>query len=56
MDSVNVMILPVAFVFGKFGKMYPSAGGSATFVGTAFGFLYLSIIPIGPLIICFSIY
>ncbi|WP_024788253.1 MULTISPECIES: amino acid permease [unclassified Lebetimonas] len=51
-----VMILPVAFVFGKFGKMYPSAGGSATFVGTAFGkkfekatsFLYLSIIPIGP--------
>ena len=44
-----VMILPVAFVFGKFGKMYPSAGGSATFVGAAFGkkfekatsFLYL---------------
>jgi len=51
-----VMILPVAFVFGKLGKMYPSAGGSATFVGKAFGkkfekatsFLYLSIIPIGP--------
>jgi amino acid efflux transporter len=53
---MGVMILPVAFVFGKFGKMYPSAGGSATFVGAAFGkklenatsFLYLSIIPIGP--------
>jgi len=50
------MILPVAFVFGKLGKMYPSAGGSATFVGKAFGkrfekattYLYLSIIPIGP--------
>ena len=51
-----LMILPVAFVFGKLGKMYPSAGGSATFVGEAFGrrfekattYLYLSIIPIGP--------
>jgi amino acid efflux transporter len=51
-----LMILPVAFVFGKLGKMYPSAGGSATFVKEAFGsklgfatkLLYLSIIPIGP--------
>ncbi|GAX88338.1 amino acid efflux transporter [Lebetimonas natsushimae] len=50
------MILPVAFVFGKLGKIYPSAGESATFVGAAFekkfekatSFLYLSIIPIGP--------
>ena len=25
-----LMILPVAFVFGKLGKMYPSARGSAT--------------------------
>jgi amino acid efflux transporter len=51
-----LMILPVAFVFGKLGIMYPSAGGSATFVEEAFGkkagfatkLLYLSIIPIGP--------
>ena len=51
-----LMILPVAFVFGKLGIMYPSAGGSATFVKEAFGekmgfatkLLYLSIIPIGP--------
>jgi len=50
------MILPVAFVFGKLGKAYPSAGGSATFVGAAFGkklekataYLYLSMTPIGP--------
>jgi len=32
---IAVMILPVAFVFGKLGKMYPSAGGSATFIGKA---------------------
>ena len=51
-----LMILPVAFIFGKLGIMYPSAGGSATFVQKAFGkkmgfatkLLYLSIIPIGP--------
>jgi len=53
---IALMILPVAFVFGKLGIMYPSAGGSATFVKEAFGekmgfatkLLYLSIIPIGP--------
>ena len=51
-----LLILPVAFVFGKLGKLYPSAGGSAYFVENAFGktfgkitsLLYLSIIPIGP--------
>jgi amino acid efflux transporter len=51
-----LMILPVAFVFGKLGNLYPSAAGSATFVKEAFGekmgfatkLLYLSIIPIGP--------
>jgi len=51
-----LMILPVAFIFGKLGNLYPSAGGSATFVEEAFGkktgfatkLLYLSIIPIGP--------
>ena len=33
-----LMILPVAFIFGKLGIiMYPSAGGSATFVKEAFG-------------------
>ena len=53
---IALMILPVAFVFGKIGIMYPSVGGSATFVKEAFGkksgfatkLLYLSIIPIGP--------
>ncbi len=51
-----LLILPVAFVFGKLGKLYPSAGGSAYFVENAFGktlgkitsLLYLSITPIGP--------
>ena len=34
---IALMILPVAIVFGKLGIMYPSAGGSATFVKDAFG-------------------
>ena len=54
-----VLILPVAFVFGKLGKLYPNVGGSAYFVEKAFGktfgkmtsLLYLSIIPIGPPIV-----
>ncbi len=53
---IALFILPVAFVFGKLGKLYPSAGGSAYFVENAFGktfgkitsLLYLSITPIGP--------
>ena len=51
-----ILMLPVAFVFGKLGKIYPNAKGSAYFVENAFGktfgkttsLLYLSIIPIGP--------
>jgi amino acid efflux transporter len=50
------VLIPVAYVFGALGKVYPHVEGSAHFVRQAFGagpgkfvgLLFISVIPIGP--------
>ena len=54
--GIVVFMIPVALTFGYLGSSYPSAGGTAYFVGRVFGrkfenftsWLFLSILPIGP--------
>ncbi|MCY6355325.1 L-methionine/branched-chain amino acid transporter [Clostridium sp. ZS2-4] len=53
---IMVFMIPVAYIFGELGSIYPNASGTAYFVEKAFGskagkiiaLMYLSVIPIGP--------
>ena len=53
---LSLTIIPIAYIFGILGNLYPHLEGSAYFVKSAFGkklgkiigIMYISIIPIGP--------